>query len=231
MNNTQTSTPDTPTTTGLIIAAGAGTRLADDRYDDPKPLRKVCGIPLLRRTILSASKAGLTKIYIVVGFQKEKIKAYVKKRKWPVEVVFIENDDWKKSNGISVLKAKEHINENFVLMMSDHIFDYNSLKDFLHEGLGAFHAKLAVDYKIHQIFDKDDATKVVVKNSKIIEIEKNLVEYNAVDTGLFLLSPVIFDALEEAMHDGDCSLSDGIRSLSGKGKWVFSISKRVFGKM
>ena len=67
---------------------------------------------------------------------------------------------------------------------------------------------------------------MVVKNSKIIEIEKNLVEYNAVDTGLFLLSPVIFDALEEAMLDGDCSLSDGIRSLSGKGKMgVFDIKE------
>lgn len=199
--------------TGLIIAAGAGTRLTD-KSNVPKPLRKICGVPLLQRTILAAALGGLKKIYIVVGFQKEKIIQFVNKKKWPVEIEFIDNHDWKKSNGISVLIAKDFIKENFILLMTDHIFDYHTLQRLQKVKLGSNKAILAVDYKIHQIFDKDDATKVDVQEGKIKAIDKNLVQYNAIDTGMFLLSPAIFEALTAVKNDGDCSLSDGIRQLS-----------------
>jgi choline kinase/phosphatidylglycerophosphate synthase len=213
------------TTTGLIIAAGAGTRL-NSTAKTPKPLRKVSGLPLLKRIILTAHRGGLKKVVIVVGFQKERIMAYVRKNKWPVEVEFVDNPDWKKSNGLSVLAAKDVIKENFVLMMSDHIFDPQTLTDLVAHGLGSLKACLAVDYKTHQIFDKDDATKVLVKNEKIADIGKTLVEYNAIDTGLFLLSPHIFTALENAKKDGDASLSDGIRTLSDSGAMgVFDIGE------
>ncbi|MBU0504697.1 MAG: NTP transferase domain-containing protein [bacterium] len=214
---------DTNTTTGLIIAAGAGTRL-NSTAKTPKPLRKVSGLPLLKRIILTAHRGGLKRIVIVVGFQKERIMAYVKKNKWPVAIEFVDNPDWKRSNGLSVLAAKDVIKENFVLMMSDHIFDPQTLTNLVAHGLGPLKACLAVDYKTHQIFDKDDATKVLVKDNKIVAIEKALVTYNAIDTGLFLLSPSIFKALDDAKKDGDASLSDGIRTLSNNGEMgVFDI--------
>jgi len=202
---------------GLIIAAGAGTRLAD-KSNVPKPLRKVCGVPLLRRIILTAAKGGLKKIYVVVGFQKEKINAYIKRSKWPIQVETIDNPNWKKSNGISVLSAKKVIQENFILMMSDHIFDPHTLEDLHNMELDGYDARLAVDYKVHQIFDKDDATKVEVQNGNITAIDKNLIQFNAIDTGMFLLSPRIFDALESVKKDDDCSLSDGIRQLAERSK-------------
>lgn len=205
------------TTTGLIIAAGAGTRLADGR-SIPKPLRKVLGVPLLKRIVFLAHRGGLKKIYVVVGFQKEKIINYVRSQNWPVEIEFIENPDWKKSNGVSVLMAKDYIREDFILLMSDHIFDFKTLEKLRSTGLGQFQAKLAVDFKVHLIFDKDDATKVQVEGDKITAINKNLVTYNAIDTGMFLLSPTIFNVLEAVKKDGDCSLSDGIRGLAADQK-------------
>lgn len=205
------------TKTGLIIAAGAGTRLANKQRIH-KTLRKVAGLPLLRRIILSAHRGGLERIVIVVGFQKEQIIEYVESQEWPVQIDFAVNEEWKKSNGVSVLAAKDHIKENFVLMMADHIFDSNTLRGLCEEGLGTMHAKLAIDYKTHQIFDEDDATKVLVKDGQIVAINKVLKEFNAIDTGMFLMSPVIFDALEKAKVDGDCSLSQGIQTLSETGK-------------
>ncbi|HLD46024.1 MAG TPA: NTP transferase domain-containing protein [bacterium] len=204
------------TTTGLIIAAGAGTRLADETQV-PKPLRKVAGLPLLKRIILTAAKAGLTKMIVVVGFEKEKITTFITSQKWPLPVECVENKDWKKSNGLSVLAAKDVLKENFVLLMSDHVFDVHTLQKLIKHGLGDAQARLAVDYKVHQIFDQDDATKVATRNDKVVAIGKNLIEYDAIDTGMFLLSPAIFDALAEAKKDGDCSLSDGIRTLAAKG--------------
>src|SRR6516164_7332769 len=47
----------------------------------------------------------------------------------------------------------------------------------------------------------------------IFDIGKDLVEYDALDTGMFLCGPGLFERLESAMKDGNCSLSDGMRRL------------------
>lgn len=205
-------------TTALIIAAGAGSRLADDTHI-PKPLRPVLGMPLLQRTILSLARAGLKKIFVVVGFEKDKIISFVNSQKWPVEIVTIVNPDWQKSNGISVLVAQNDIHENFILTMADHVFSLSLAKKICAESLEDVAAKLAVDYHVDTVFDIDDATKVQVVNERIVAIAKNLTSYNAIDTGLFLLSPEIFSILaDEKKVKGDCSLSDGIRVLAESGR-------------
>lgn len=202
---------------GLIIAAGAGTRLEDGSHQ-PKSLRKVCGLPLIKRIILSGAKAGLKKIIIVVGFEKDKLIRFIESQKWPLEIEFIENLAWKKSNGISVLAARALIKENFILMMSDHIFDPTTLAKLCAQDLKDLDLVLAVDYKIHQVFDKEDATKVEVQNSKIKAIAKDLVQFNAVDTGLFLMTPAIFSALESVLIEDNCSLSDAVRRVGSQGR-------------
>ena len=201
----------------LIIAAGNGSRLSRGHKDTPKPLRKVGGIPLIKRIILTAKQAGLTEFVIVVGYQKERVMEAVRSYDLGVKIEFIENDDWQKSNGISVLAARERIHEDFVLLMSDHIFTAKTLQNLRRTPLGSNRALLAIDYKLGMIFDMDDATKVrVAPDGQIKAIDKQLQHFNAVDTGMFLCSSRLFSALEEASVNGDCSLSDGIRLLASR---------------
>ncbi len=203
----------------LIIAAGNGSRLKREESDEvPKPLRRVAGLSLLERIILSSKKAGISEFVIVVGYQKEKIIKSLQRQDLGVKITFVENPEWQKSNGISVLCAKDYLKEDFVLLMSDHIFDPVTLENFKQVSLGKNRALLAVDYKISQVFDLDDATKVWVDHEQISRIGKTISSYNAIDTGMFLLSPDVFDVLEEAKKDGNCSLSDGIQLLSGRGQ-------------
>lgn len=202
----------------LIIAAGNGSRLSSGKLGDPKPLRKVGGLPLIKRIILSAKKGGITEFVIVVGYQKEKIISALSGQNLGVTLTFVENPDWKKSNGLSVLAARELLRENFILLMTDHIFDFQTLQKLRYVSLGTNKTILAVDAKLSTIFDMDDATKVEVKEGQILKIGKALTEYNAVDTGMFLASPSLFDALEEAKKEGNCSLSDGIQLLATRGE-------------
>lgn len=196
--------------TALVIAAGLGSRLAKDS-SVPKPLREVCGMSLLRRIILSLARGGIETVYVVVGYEKEKIISYLGNQNWPISIQTIENEDWQKSNGVSVLKAKDKIRDDFVLVMSDHIFAVENLKTLIAMPLDSVKARLAVDFKLNQIFDMDDATKVFVENGLIKKIGKTIPDYNAVDTGMFLLSPEIFSVLEKILQEkGDVSLSDGM---------------------
>src|SRR5260370_42691308 len=97
-------------------------------------------------------------------------------------------------------------------------FDPKPAKAVLQQPLAHDEVILAVDSKLGDVFDLDDATKVRREGSHIVEIGKDLARYDALDTGMFLCSPSLFDRLESAKRDGDCSLSDGMRQLAREQK-------------
>ena len=203
--------------TCLILAAGNGTRLRPVSGGFPKPLVHFRAKPILEHVIVRARKAGIEKFVIVVGYRSDLIRNWFDHR-WlgKASVTWIENPDYHKSNGISALAAKDEIKENFLLLMADHIFEPETARRLLHQTVAPGEVILAVDSGIGRIFDLDDATKVRREDNKIVEIGKNLTNYDALDTGMFLCSPALFGKLESAIVDGNCSLSDGMGQLAGE---------------
>ena len=204
----------------LIIAAGRGSRLSS--RGDSKPLIPLLGLALIERVILTAKKSGLTDFYVVTGYNGEKVKRFLDgfRQNRDINITHITNEEWEKGNGISVLKAKKLLNENFILLMGDHIFDESILVRLTNERIADDEVMLAVDYNIetNKLVDVNDVTKVLVEEGRISDIGKNIKRYNAYDTGIFLCSPAIFSAIEESLHDDDSFLSGGIRVLASKGK-------------
>ena len=43
----------------------------------------------------------------------------------------VDNDEYHKDNGVSVLKAREHLHGAFLLLMADHIFEPRTAKALL----------------------------------------------------------------------------------------------------
>jgi CDP-L-myo-inositol myo-inositolphosphotransferase len=204
----------------LIIAAGEGSRLAN--RGDSKPLVYLLELPLIERVILTAEGAGLSDFYVVTGYNGEKLRNHLDQfsHDRAIEIHHLINNQWEKENGLSVLKAKGEIEENFILLMSDHIFNESILIELLQEKITDKEVVLAVDYNLkNKIVDVDDVTKVLVKgNNRIANIGKNIKKYNAYDTGIFLCSPALFGALEEGSERGETSLSAGIKILAKKKK-------------
>jgi len=203
----------------LILAAGNGSRLVSSSGTIPKPLVKVHGKPLLEHIMLRAQEAGISKFVIVIGFRGDAIRRWFEQRPLAgVELTLIENTEYHKDNGISVLKARDEIRNPFLLLMSDHIFESRTAESLLHQPLAEGEVILAVDPNIDTVFDLDDATKVRREGDRIVEIGKQITHYDAFDTGMFLCSPQLFGILESAKKNGNCSLSDGMRKLGRAGK-------------
>ncbi|NQS88801.1 NTP transferase domain-containing protein, partial [Patescibacteria group bacterium] len=113
----------------LIIAAGEGKRLNSLTRNKPKGLIQLLGLSLLERVILTAKQAGIYEFLVVIGYLGNRIKAKLGDgSKLGVRITYIENKEWQRGNGVSVLKAKESLKEKFILLMSDHIFDDRILK-------------------------------------------------------------------------------------------------------
>ena len=205
----------------VILAAGMGSRIRAGGADRPKPLVDVGGLPLLKRAILTASRVGVNRFVVVLGYEADLIKSALmddpQLAHFEVDWVVLERFELK--NGVSVLQARPYVDGDFYLTMADHVVEpgiYKSLGDHNLKGDLA----LAVDYKLDEVFDMDDATKVKVgRDSEIVEIDKALQDFDAVDTGVFRCTQGLFDALETVYdREGDASLSQGVKALAEQGR-------------
>lgn len=201
----------------VILAAGEGNRFG--LIGKPKALRSLLGLPLIKRVILAAREAGIREFCVVTGFRGKEIEeALGDGSKLGVKITYVRNERWQDGNARSVLAARERVgSDKFVLLMSDHMFDPRALKRVLQAELDGGCA-LCVDKNLHDVFDLSEATKVLVKNGRVLRIGKKLERFNGVDCGIFLCTPEVFKALEQSTNKGNGKLSDAIALLAQQGK-------------
>lgn len=206
----------------LIIAAGNGTRLLPHVSVAHKALVPIHGEPLLLRTCRMLDDLGIREIIVVTGYMGAALRnTLTQSNGLNCKLTFLENGLWSKSNGISVLRATGHLESHYLLLMADHLFDPHLLKMMAYAKPNDGEVVLAVDKKLDSIFDMDDATKVRVEGDHIIEIGKELADFNAVDTGLFSCSTALIHHLKSVeKSQGDCSLSDGVRALTSERRFL-----------
>jgi choline kinase len=212
------SSASRPIRRAVILAAGNGDRFHTAAHDS-KLLQPLLGQPILLRTITAAHEAGVQHITVVLGYQAERVRALAERAATPrLSLSFAVNPQWRLENGVSALAAWPLVGDDpFALLMGDHVFDPEVLARMLRHPLGARESLLAVDTSHVPRAVADEATKVRRDGSRIVAIGKDLVEYDALDTGVFVCAPALFDALGAAQAGGDTTLSGGIRQLARQG--------------
>ena len=202
----------------VILMAGEGSRLRGSDNTFLKPLVPVLGRPLISYTLDALVPAGIKTVNFVVGYESGRMIEQVKQLiPAGLSVFFIENRDWQKQNGISLLAAAGHVSAPFLLAMSDHLFD-GAVVDHLLDSSEPGFLNIAIDRKLDSIFDLEDAMKVQTCGDRITGIGKNLRHYDAIDTGLFVCPVKTFDYLERAKSGSrrsDCSLADAVQLMAG----------------
>jgi 1L-myo-inositol 1-phosphate cytidylyltransferase len=205
----------------VILMAGEGSRLRGVDRVFLKPFVPVLGRPLISYTLDMLVGAGIKNLTFVVGYESKRMIAQVEQLvPSGIAASFIENRDWQKQNGVSLLAAADRFARPFLLTMSDHLFD-NAILDLLIESSNPDFLNMAVDRKLDSICDLEDAMKVRTRGNETTDIGKNLRDYDAIDIGLFVCPLEIFDYLEQAKSRssrGDCSLADGVRLMAAHNK-------------
>src|SRR5262245_35126920 len=113
----------------VILMAGEGSRLRQGYGGQArlrssnktflKPLVRLLDRPLISYTLEALMCAKIKTVQFVVGYESERMIAQAKQLiPSDVNVSFIENRDWRKQNGISVLAAAGHVDSPFLLTMS-----------------------------------------------------------------------------------------------------------------
>lgn len=207
--------------TGLIIAAGKGSRMA--ALGPSKPLVPLLGVPLIEWVIRTAHRSGLDSFCVVTGHNGDHLGSFLEQLAWRMQVgiTVVRNEEWQRGNGLSVLKGREVVAGPFVLLMADHVFDAETLIRLQREPLKDGQVVLAVDFGVesNDRIDSEDVTKVRVEDGMIAAIGKDLPLYNGYDTGLFLCSSAIFAAIDTSCTlSKDFTVSGAMRVLCREGR-------------
>jgi 1L-myo-inositol 1-phosphate cytidylyltransferase len=173
----------------------------------------VAGVPLIAHVIRAAAAGGASAFTVVTGHEAARVEAFLATLT-DVSIDTVRVADWDLPNGHSVLAGAAAIAGDYLLMMSDHLFDPAMVGRLIAAPAAAL--TLAVDRDLAgPLLDMDDATKVETgADGAILRIGKALERFDAIDTGLFRATP----ALAEAIGEGGGSLSEGVQRLADRGR-------------
>lgn len=205
---------------GVILAAGDGDRLGVLTATCPKVLLTVNDQPLISYPIEALAAAGIGEIAIVVGYLADKVtQALGDGSSFGVKLQYIFNPDYLGGNAISVYKAKDWAQgDPIVLCMGDHLIEPKLVRHLVDRL--TLTETLCIDYTPAKHLQLAEATKVAVDSAGYIsDIGKDLVYWNALDSGVFLLTENFFQALDELIPrlGIDIEISDVICFMVSRG--------------
>ena len=208
-------------TKGVILAAGDGDRLGHLTSSTPKVLLPVLGRPLISYPLESMARAGIKDIAIVVGYLSERIESALCETSIPgVNLHYVLNRDHAGGNALSVVTAGRWVgSEPFILCMGDHIIDADRVSRFLERS--SCRETLGVDFSPGAHHIVEEATKVKLDREGFISaIGKDLDNWDAIDTGIFLLTQEFLAAAKD-LHSRrgiQIEISEVIRLMLRRGQ-------------
>lgn len=207
----------------VILAGGVGTRLQPYTTFLPKPMLPLGEKPILEHLIEWTQKNGVKSIVLCVSYLRKTIEDYFEDgKRFGVNIEYAVSNKPLATAG-QLKTAEKFIDDTFVCMYGDSIFDFN-LRSMIkhHKQKKAFVTMNLYEYKTHLPYGVIETTKtgkVVAWNEKP-EITAN------VNTGCYVMEPEIMQFIPKNVPYG---MDDVIRKAMAKNKLVSSVlSKKGF---
>jgi bifunctional UDP-N-acetylglucosamine pyrophosphorylase/glucosamine-1-phosphate N-acetyltransferase len=207
----------TKITKALILAAGNGERMIPRTLITPKPLLLVGGTPIIEHAMNALSNVGIKDIFIVVNYKKEMIKKYFDNgSKFNVNIHYLTQDNPKGGTGDAVNTARGIINESFITLNGDVIFDHDIPR------------KMIDNYKddgllvCKQVPNPQDYGIIEINGNhvmKIVEKPENP-STNLANLGMYVMPEEIFDAISmtSLSKRKEIEITDSIQILINENK-------------
>jgi len=203
---------------GIILHGGHGSRLRPLTHTGPKQLLPIANKPMSEYCVESIKEAGITDIAIIIGgLGSTKVKEYYGNgENFGVNITYIEQDE---PRGIAhaIRLCKEFVNnEKFLVFLGDNIIQ-KPIADFVEN----FNKS---DYDaIVLLCEVDNPSRfgiADVENEKIVKITEKPKKptSNLAVTGIYLLTPLIFDVIDNLKPSGrnELEITDALDILLEK---------------
>lgn len=181
----------------VIMAGGKGTRIAAVNSEVPKPMITILGKPILEYQLDTLKNQGITEYIFVTGYKSKIIHEYFGDgSKWNVTIDYIEEKEPLGTAG-SFYYLKEYINDDFLLLNGDIIFDLDVKK------FAASHKKNKENGALVTLFTHpnnhpyDSGIIIANQDGKVTnwlhKEDERLWYKNRVNAGIHMLSPEVLE--------------------------------------
>lgn len=186
---------DATALTGVLLAAGMGTRLKDLTRDKPKALVTVAGRPLFAYAIDFLRAAGAKRLVVVVGSHGDEVRARV--LAYAPDVEIFENPRYEGTgNLLSLRSALPSINGSFLMVNVDHIY-----APPIPQLVARQRRRGIVAFVDHDRPLGDDDMKVFAQGDRLERISKKLTEWNAGYVGMTYVDASALPAYRTAVTE------------------------------
>jgi glucose-1-phosphate thymidylyltransferase long form len=209
----------------VVLAAGEGTRLRPLTEDKPKALVEVDGRPILSHCFDRLIELDADELIVVVGYKKEKLIEYYGDEYEGVPITYSHQ---REPQGLAhaLLTVEEHVDDDFMLMLGDNIFEANLADVVNRQQEDRADAAFLVEEvpweeaSRYGVCDTNDYGEIIEVIEKPDEPPTNLVM-----TGFYTFTPAIFHAchLVQPSDRGEYELSDAIDLLIQSGRTIDAI--------
>ena len=108
----------------VVLAAGEGTRLRPLTEEKPKGMVEIDGKPILTHCLDQLVELGADELIVVVGYLKEKIIDHYGDAYAGVPITYCHQRE-QKGLAHALLTVEEHVNDDFMLILGDNVFQAN----------------------------------------------------------------------------------------------------------
>jgi choline kinase len=212
-------------TTALLLAAGTGSRLRPLTLDAPKCLTEVAGESILGRLVDNLRSQGIKRLVVVTGYLDHCVREFLDEYAADMQLDYVFNPIYSTTNNIySLWLARKVIQESFVLIESDLVFEESMLDSMLvadriaisnvlpwmngtmveindEQGVAAFHVKHDVNdarrYKTVNIYSLSAQSwqRVIARLDQFINAERVGEYYETVFADMVADGTLEFDAV------------------------------------
>lgn len=118
----------------LILNSGLGHRMGDITKTHPKCMTEIQGNEtILGRHLKLLAKVGIKEVVMTTGYFDQVLIDYCCSLKLPINYTFVNNPVYAETNYIySIYCAKEHLNDDIILMHGNLVFIESVLRDVWH---------------------------------------------------------------------------------------------------
>ncbi|MDL0143560.1 UTP--glucose-1-phosphate uridylyltransferase AglF [Halobacterium salinarum] len=209
----------------VVLAAGEGTRLRPLTEDKPKGMVEVDGKPILTHCFEQLVELGADGLVVVVGYRKQDIIEHYGDEFEGVPITYAHQRE-QKGLAHALLNVEEHVDDDFMLMLGDNIFQAN-LEDVVRRQQ---EERADAAFLVEEV-DWDDASRYGVCDTNQYGEVTDVVEKpddppsNLVMTGFYTFSPAIFHAchLVQPSNRGEYEISEAIDLLIQSGRTIDAI--------
>ncbi|QLG63404.1 UTP--glucose-1-phosphate uridylyltransferase AglF [Halorarum salinum] len=209
----------------VVLAAGKGTRLRPLTDDKPKGMVEVAGQPILTHCFDELVDLGATELIVVVGYKKQNIIEHYGDEYEGVPITYAHQRE-QKGLAHALLTVEEHIDDDFMLILGDNVFQAN-LADVVQRQQ---EDRADAAFLVEEV-PWDEASRYGVcdtnKYGEIVDVVEKPEDppSNLVMTGFYTFTPAIFHAchLVQPSNRNEYEISDAVGLLIESGRTIDAI--------